>query len=93
MGKLFLVQVKSSSLIKEDKKALLIPMEIDYEEIKGIEERVVHDALIRDAQKLYPQYTKIEDRPSFSISSMTRKEYQRWRRTNIMKQKSYARGV
>jgi len=89
MGKLFLMQIKSKSILKEDKKALLIPMEMD-ENIEGIKDKVVHDALIRDAMKLYPQYTRKEDKPVFSISELTMEEYTKWKETNVLDQVSYA---
>lgn len=89
MGKLFLIQIKSKSILKEDKKALLIPMEMD-ENIEGIKDKVVHDALIRDAIKLYPQYTRKEDKPVFSISELTMEEYTKWKKTNVLDQVSYA---
>jgi hypothetical protein len=89
MGKLFLMQIKSKSILKEDKKALLIPMEID-ENIEGIKDKVVHDALIRDAIKLYPQYTRKEDKPVFTISELTMEEYTKWKETNVLDQVSYA---
>ena len=89
MGKLFLIQIKSKSILKEDKKALLIPMEID-ENIEGIKDKVVHDALIRDAIKLYPQYTRKEDKPVFTISELTMEEYTKWKETNVLDQLSYA---
>lgn len=89
MGKLFLIQIKSKSILKEDKKALLIPMEMD-ENIEGIKDKVVHDALIRDAIKLYPQYTRKEDKPVFSISELTMEEYAKWKKTNVLDQLSYA---
>ncbi len=89
MGKLFLIQIKSKSILKEDKKALLIPMEMD-ENIEGIKDKVVHDALIRDAMKLYPQYTRKEDKPVFSISELTMEEYTKWKETNVLDQLSYA---
>lgn len=89
MGKLFLIQIKSKSILKEDKKALLIPMEID-ENIEGIKDKVIHDALIRDAIKLYPQYTRKEDKPVFSISELTMEEYTKWKETNVLDQLSYA---
>lgn len=92
MGKLYLVQIKSNAIEKEDKKALLIPMEIDLEG-KRYSKKEIHDALIRDAIKLYPQYTNIDDNPRFTISVMSRKEYKEWVDTNIVKQKSLARGV
>ena len=82
VGKLFLMQIKSKSILKEDKKALLIPMEID-ENIEGIKDKVVHDALIRDAIKLYPQYTRKEDKPVFTISELTMEEYTKWKETNV----------
>lgn len=93
MSKLFLVQVKSDSLIREEKQALLIPMSMEKEDIKGVKPKNIHDALIRDAIKLYPQYTNVEDRPSFSISVMTKKEYNEWIKTNVYKQKSFVREV
>lgn len=89
MGKLFLIQIKSKSILKEDKKALLIPMEID-ENIEGIKDKVIHDALIRDAIKLYPQYTRKEDKPVFTISELTMEEYTKWKETNVLDQLSYA---
>ena len=89
VGKLFLMQIKSKSILKEDKKALLIPMEID-ENIEGIKDKVVHDALIRDAIKLYPQYTRKEDKPVFTISELTMEEYTKWKETNVLDQVSYA---
>lgn len=89
MGKLFLIQIKSESILKEDKKALLIPMEMD-ENIEGIKDKVIHDALIRDAIKLYPQYTRKEDKPVFSISELTMEEYTKWQETNVLDQVSYA---
>jgi hypothetical protein len=89
MGKLFLMQIKSKSILKEDKKALLIPMEMD-ENIEGIKDKVIHDALIRDAIKLYPQYTRKEDKPVFSISELTMEEYTKWKETNVLDQVSYA---
>lgn len=89
VGKLFLIQIKSKSILKEDKKALLIPMEMD-ENIEGIKDKVIHDALIRDAIKLYPQYTRKEDRPVFSISELTMEEYTKWKETNVLDQVSYA---
>lgn len=89
MGKLFLIQIKSKSILKEDKKALLIPMEMD-ENIEGIKDKVIHDALIRDAIKLYPQYTRKEDKPVFSISELTMEEYTKWKETNVLDQLSYA---
>lgn len=89
MGKLFLIQIKSKSILKEDKKALLIPMEMD-ENIEGIKDKVIHDALIRDAIKLYPQYTRKEDKPVFSISELTMEEYRKWKETNVLDQISYA---
>jgi hypothetical protein len=89
VGKLFLMQIKSKSILKEDKKALLIPMEID-ENIDGIKDKVVHDALIRDAIKLYPQYTRKEDKPVFTISELTMEEYTKWKETNVLDQVSYA---
>lgn len=89
MGKLFLIQIKSKSILKEDKKALLIPMEMD-ENIEGIKDKVIHDALIRDAIKLYPQYTRKEDKPVFSISELTMEEYTKWKETNVLDQVSYA---
>lgn len=89
MGKLFLMQIKSESILKEDKKALLIPMEMD-ENIEGIKDKVIHDALIRDAIKLYPQYTRKEDKPVFSISELTKEEYTKWKETNVLDQVSYA---
>lgn len=89
MGKLFLIQIKSKSILKEDKKALLIPMEMD-ENIEGIKDKVVHDALIRDAIKLYPQYTRKEDKPVFTISELTMEEYTKWKETNVLDQLSYA---
>ena len=89
VGKLFLMQIKSKSILKEDKKALLIPMEMD-ENIEGIKDKVIHDALIRDAIKLYPQYTRKEDKPVFSISELTMEEYTKWKETNVLDQLSYA---
>jgi hypothetical protein len=89
MGKLFLIQIKSKSILKEDKKALLIPMEMD-ENIEGIKDKVIHDALIRDAIKLYPQYTRKEDKPVFTISELTMEEYTKWKETNVLDQLSYA---
>ena len=89
MGKLFLIQIKSKSILKEDKKALLIPMEMD-ENIEGIKDKVIHDALIRDAIKLYPQYTRKEDKPVFTISELTMEEYTKWKETNVLDQVSYA---
>lgn len=89
VGKLFLMQIKSKSILKEDKKALLIPMEID-ENIDGIKDKVIHDALIRDAIKLYPQYTRKEDKPVFTISELTMEEYTKWKETNVLDQVSYA---
>ena len=89
VGKLFLMQIKSKSILKEDKKALLIPMEMD-ENIEGIKDKVVHDALIRDAIKLYPQYTRKEDKPVFTISELTMEEYTKWKETNVLDQVSYA---
>lgn len=90
MGKLFLMQIKSKSILKEDKKALLIPMEMEEDDIKGLGDKVVHDALIRDAIKLYPQYTKKKDKPVFTISELTMEEYKEWQETNVLKQLSYA---
>ena len=71
---------------------LLIPMEMDKEGLKGITQKEIHDA-IRDAIKLYPQYTKKEDNPIFTISRMTMKEYYRWKKTNVLKQKIISKGV
>lgn len=93
MAKLYLVQIKSDSLVHEGSNALLIPMEMDKEGLKGVTQKEIHDALIRDAIKLYPQYTKKEDNPIFTISRMTMKEYYRWKKTNVLKQKSLARGI
>lgn len=88
MPKLYLVNIKSESLEKEGKKGLLIPMEFEYEDIKGVDKKVIHDAIIRDAIKLYPQYTKKEDTPIFNISDMTKKEYRRFVQTGVYKQRS-----
>ena len=93
MGKIYLVQVKSDSIVNEKKGALLIPMEFDYDEIKGVAERTIHDALIRDAMKLYPQYTELDHHPIFSIRTMSRREYNEWIKTGVLKQKSYSRSV
>lgn len=90
--RLYLVQVKSDSLKKEGKNALLIPMELDTEGEK-VSNKVLYDALIRDAIKLYPQYTNINDNPIFTISRMTKREFKNWEKTNIFKQKSLSRRV
>lgn len=90
MEKIFLVQVKSNSILEEGKKALLIPMSFDYNDIKHKRKKRIHDALIRDAIKLYPQYTNIDDEPVFSIREMTRKEYEKWVKTGVVLQKSFA---
>lgn len=92
MSKLYLVQIKSDAIEKENKKALIIPMEFENEGKKPRRKKI-HNALIRDARKLYPQYTKIDDNPIFSISEMTQKEYVEWSETNILKQKSISRRV
>lgn len=93
MGRLYLVQVKSQAINKENKKAFLIPMELEFDDIRGVEEKVIHDALIRDAIKLYPQYTNIDDKPTFSIRKMTKGEYKKWMKTNVLEQKSYMKGA
>lgn len=93
MGKLYLVQIKSDSIQNDGGNALLIPMEMEKEGLKGITTKEIHDALIRDSIKLYPQYTKKEDNPIFTISRMSKKEYKDWRRTNVFRQKSLARSV
>lgn len=90
---IFLVQIKSSSILKEGKKALLIPMQFEANDIKGKRKKTIHNALIRDAIKLYPQYTNIEDNPTFSISKMTDKEYDSWNKTNVLNQKSFIGGA
>lgn len=93
MGKLYLVQIKSKSIKEEGGNALLIPMEMDNEDIKGHAKKEIHDAMIRDAIKLYPQYTKKEDSPIFTISRLSKREYVTWLKTNVLTQKSLARGV
>lgn len=93
MGKIYLVQIKSNAILKEDKKALLIPMEMEYKDIKGKDKKTIHDALIRDAMKLYPQYTNIDDNPTFTISNLTKGETKKFLKTGVLEQKSYTRGA
>lgn len=88
MEKLFLIQIKSLAIEKEGKKALLIPMSFDKKDIKYKRKKQIHDAMIRDAMKLYPQYTNIDDSPSFSIREMSEKEYENWVETNMIMQES-----
>lgn len=92
MAKLYLVQVKSDAIKNDGANALLIPMEFDNEG-KRLKKKEIHDALIRDAIKLYPQYTNIASNPIFTISRMTQHEFKQWQKTNVYEQKSLSRGV
>jgi hypothetical protein len=93
MGKIYLVQIKSDSIEREGKKALLIPMSFENEENKRVKKEDIHQALIRDARLLYPDYTKTEDNVIITISTITQKEFSEWKKTNIIKQKSFSRKV
>ena len=89
MTKKFLVIMKSNKISLEGKEALLIPMEFDMAETIGVEQKVLHDAMIRDAIKLYPKYAKGKNNhTTFTIHDLSQEEYDEYARTGVYVQHS-----
>lgn len=65
-NKIYEVQIKSKALIQEGKKSL-----ITY--FKG----GTHEQIVANARALYPQYTKIEDKPNIDITPISLREYKK----------------
>lgn len=68
-NKIYEVSIKSKALIAEGKKSL-----ITY--FKG----GTHEQIIANARALYPQYTKVEDKPNIDITPISFREYERRRK-------------
>jgi hypothetical protein len=75
-NKLYEVEIKSMALINEGKKSLITYFQ------GGTKKRIVSNV-----QKIFPQYTKMEDKPVVNITSITFKEYEERKSGGQIKQK------
>ncbi len=75
---LYEVEIKSQSLLKEGKKGL-----ITY--FRGGN----HQTVGKNIMKLYPQYTKAEDKPMFNIRAITEEEYKFRENSGTVTQKGH----
>jgi len=73
--KLFEVEIKSMALINEGKKSLITYFQ------GGTKKRIVSNV-----QKIFPQYTKIEDKPVVNITRITMEEYEQRKNGGAIKQ-------
>jgi hypothetical protein len=73
--KLFEVEIKSMALINEGKKSLITYFQ------GGTKKRIVSNV-----QKIFPQYTKIEDKPVVNITRITMEEYEERKNGGAIKQ-------
>jgi hypothetical protein len=74
--KLYEVEIKSMALINEGKKSLITYFQ------GGTKKRIVSNV-----QKIFPQYTKMEDKPVVNITAITYKEYEERKNGGQIKQK------
>ena len=74
--KLFEVEIKSMALINEGKKSLITYFQ------GGTKKRIVSNV-----QKIFPQYTKVEDKPVVNITRITMEEYEERKNGVSIKQK------
>ena len=84
----FMIKIKSNSLKSENKDCLLIPMEVDKTEYKNYGKDKINKKIIEDASSLYPQYTKKDDEPIFSITKESKKIIFDFVKTGIYRQRS-----
>jgi hypothetical protein len=73
--KLFEVEIKSMALINEGKKSLITYFQ------GGTKKRIVSNV-----QKIFPQYTKVEDKPVVNITRITMEEYEERKNGGAIKQ-------
>jgi hypothetical protein len=76
------VEIKSEALLREGKKSL-----ITY--FQGGNKKTI----VMNCQKLYPQYTKGEDKPSVFITPIAFREYQERAFSGAVKQKGHLMNV
>jgi len=74
--KLYEVEIKSMALINEGKKSLITYFQ------GGTKKRIVSNV-----QKIFPQYTKMEDKPVVNITRITMEEYEQRKNGGQIKQK------
>jgi len=74
-NQLYEVEIKSQSLLKEEKKGFIIYF-------RG----GTHQQIGKNVMKLYPSYTKPEDKPMINITPISEEEYTNRVMTGVIKQ-------
>jgi hypothetical protein len=77
-NQLYEVEIKSQSILREGKKGLIVYFQGGS-----------HKTIGMNIQKLYPQYTKPEDKPMFTIRPMTKREYNERVESGKIQQKAH----
>jgi hypothetical protein len=75
---LYEVEIKSQSLLKEGKKSLVTYFQ------GGLKRNIV-----LNVKQLYPQYTNPQDNPIVLITPISKSEYEKRLKTNVVNQKKH----